>query len=216
HSRVPVEVDVSDGARTLDVARVLVNSGLAPSTERLEVVEVGLKYVVGPPEGILADSVPVNSHNRLPVVVVRVDSDRNSESIAFSDHVEDELSVGGLVGGPVVDLNVEPEHAELGTAVLEGVHRCLHLGLGGSARGRMAGEEISVDIGQSLSPGVLDVLNAGLVNVSIALSNSSNVEMISGVLEASERRGRDRLNGVDTERRSGERDAEGEENEEKA
>ncbi|GMT21286.1 hypothetical protein PFISCL1PPCAC_12583, partial [Pristionchus fissidentatus] len=96
HSRVPVHVDVSDGARALDVSLVLVNRGLAPASERYKVVEVGGPIVVGPPEGVRCDSVPVNSHNARPVVVVRVDSDRDAHRLALRDHVEDELSVSAL------------------------------------------------------------------------------------------------------------------------
>ncbi|GMR56338.1 hypothetical protein PMAYCL1PPCAC_26533, partial [Pristionchus mayeri] len=208
--RVPVEVNVSNGARSLHVSGILMNGRRAPSTERLEVVEVGLKIVVGPPEGVLAHAIPVDADDALPVVVVRVDSGLDTKGVALRHHIENELSVGVLVRSPVVDLNVEPEHAELGSGVLQCVHGVLHLNLGGLAGRRVAGEEVRINVGHSSGPGVLDVLDAGLVDASIALADSADVEVVAVALEAGEARGGDGGNRVYSEVSSGERDAEGE------
>ncbi|GMR45377.1 hypothetical protein PMAYCL1PPCAC_15572, partial [Pristionchus mayeri] len=105
----------------------LVDVRLAPASERLEVVEVGLSIVVGPPEGILAHSVPVDAHDALPVVVVRVDSDLVAHGDCLIRHVQNELSVRRLTGSPVVDLDVEPYHTDLRASVLHVVDRSRHL-----------------------------------------------------------------------------------------
>ncbi|GMS79929.1 hypothetical protein PENTCL1PPCAC_2104, partial [Pristionchus entomophagus] len=61
-----VLIEVSNGARSLHISSVLKDGRLSPASKRLEVVEIRLSIVVGPPEGILANSIPINSHDRLP------------------------------------------------------------------------------------------------------------------------------------------------------
>lgn len=72
-SGVPVLVHI-DTTRSIDRAGVLVDVGLAPSSEGLEVRVVRVPVVVSPPERSVRELAPADSNNALPVVVVGVDS----------------------------------------------------------------------------------------------------------------------------------------------
>ena len=72
-SRVPVLVHVNS-ARSVDITGILVNTGLAPSSEGNEVGVVLVPVVVSPPEWSVGEQAPIDSDNALPVIVVGVDS----------------------------------------------------------------------------------------------------------------------------------------------
>lgn len=109
HLRIPVEVDTR-GAEGL-VSGVLLDRWLRPSSEGLEVTEVGRTVVVGVPERSGGSASPVQADDGLPVVVVGIHSWVASLVADLAQHVGNEVTVGLQVGRPVVSLNVDPDHA---------------------------------------------------------------------------------------------------------
>ncbi|GMS93329.1 hypothetical protein PENTCL1PPCAC_15504, partial [Pristionchus entomophagus] len=156
-----------------------------------------LSIVVGPPEGVCRDAAPVDSDNVRPVIIVRVNSDLDAHGFALRDHIEDELLICSLVRSPVIDLDVEPERAELGARVVQRVYGVDDLLLGGGAAGGVAWEQVRVDRALACGIGVLDVLDASVVNSAVALTNATDVEPVAVALKALEARRRDALNDGD-------------------
>ncbi|GMS91286.1 hypothetical protein PENTCL1PPCAC_13461, partial [Pristionchus entomophagus] len=60
-------------------------------------------------------------------------------------HVQNELYVASLVRRSVVDLNVEPEHFDLGASILHCVDCSTNLISGRGEARRMAGEDVCID-----------------------------------------------------------------------
>lgn len=139
-----------------------------------------------------------------------------------------------LTGSPVVDFDVEPEHAELGSGVVKGVDgvdylenyffyniknifkslvksdrpAALQMRIRKSGKGRGTHRQLRVlqySCGQNLfrnatrilpltsSPRVLNILNSSIVNSSIALTDTTNVEPVAVVFQALEARRGDGL-----------------------
>ncbi|GMR44819.1 hypothetical protein PMAYCL1PPCAC_15014, partial [Pristionchus mayeri] len=142
-----------------------------------------LSVVVGPPEGILRHSGPRSAHNVGPVVVVRVDSDLNTHSLALRNHVEDELTITHLVRGPVVDLNIEPEHAELGASIVQRVDSVRQFRVVEQGERGMSRAWYRIQTSLTSGPGILDVRNSSLIDASVALADSADVEPVAVVLQ---------------------------------
>ncbi|GMT10157.1 hypothetical protein PFISCL1PPCAC_1454, partial [Pristionchus fissidentatus] len=100
----------------------------------------------------------IETNDRLPVVLVRIDSDRHIQNFRLSDHIENELSVDCLIHRPVVNFNVNPESVDISTR--QRVDTSSHLFLCGTCRSGMTGEEVGFNQIHPSIPSILDVLHS--------------------------------------------------------
>lgn len=105
--------------------------------------------VVRVPERVLGEAVKVQPDDLLPVVEVRVDAHFHAHPLRLCGHVQHILAVLRHVAGPLLTLNVEPEHADVGALLPELVDRSFDLVFRGSTTRFQAGKDVRVDVGNA-------------------------------------------------------------------